>query len=93
MTKEPQSDRGSHTWNRVVGNFREHEGTDEPWYHTMTGTMLHRPYIMQIKSLISRNSALVRPAVGWSVAGDCFPILEVFKDQLDVERCIYKDAP
>lgn len=44
-----------------------------------------------VKGRISRTHTLVRSAVGRSMAIGSFPILEVFKDQLGVKGCMYKD--
>lgn len=75
-------------WLVILENIKR---TEEPWEHCVTGNMLQRPCIMQIKGPISRTHALIRSAVGWSMARGCFPIQEVFKGQLGVKGCMYKD--
>lgn len=44
------------------------------------------------KGLISKTHTLVRSAMSWTMAVGCFPILEVFKDQLGVKGYMYKDV-
>lgn len=54
-----------------------------------TETLYH---VDSVKGPISRTHILVRTAVGESMAVRHFPTLEVFKDELGVKGCMYKDV-